>query len=109
MNFDVFSGLMVPSALRQDPKCRSEIPEYLRIIAKPVVDAILAGKPLSDEDLLKRILAERDSCGRKKLGTMLKVFEYGSLNEEWCSLFLKEASVCFLKIAKVGTYGQSFH
>lgn len=40
----------------KDPKCRSEIPEYLRIIAKPVVDAILAGKPLSDEDLLKRIL-----------------------------------------------------
>eukprot|EP00434_Breviolum_minutum_P011292 symbB.v1.2.009964.t1/scaffold623.1/size335370/7 len=47
-------GYYMQIVLREDPKCRSEIPEYLRIIAKPVVDAILAGKPLSDEDLLKR-------------------------------------------------------
>lgn len=50
----IISSFLLPC--RKDPKCRSEIPEYLRIIAKPVVDAILAGKPLSDEDLLKRIL-----------------------------------------------------
>merc|ERR1712113_389241 len=36
----------------EDSQCRSEIPEYLRIIGKPVVDAIIEGRPVTNEQLL---------------------------------------------------------
>jgi len=39
----------------EDMQCRSEIPEYLRVIAKPAIDSILAGKPINDRDLLSRM------------------------------------------------------
>lgn len=34
-------GYYMQIVLKEDSKCRSEIPEYLRILAKPLVDAIL--------------------------------------------------------------------
>merc|ERR1719387_555416 len=39
----------------EDSQCRSEIPEYLRIIAKPVVDAVIQGKDIDNKDLLSRM------------------------------------------------------
>lgn len=45
-------GYYFQIVLAEDSQCRSEIPEYLRIIAKPVVDAIIEGKPMDDEHLL---------------------------------------------------------
>ena len=38
----------------QESQCRSEIPEYLRIIAKPVVDAIIGKTPMDNAHLLSR-------------------------------------------------------
>jgi len=45
-------GYYFQIVLAEDTQCRSEIPEYLRIIAKPVVDAIIEGKTVDDEYLL---------------------------------------------------------
>lgn len=45
-------GYYFQIVLAEDSQCRSEIPEYLRIIAKPVVDAIIEGTPVDDEHLL---------------------------------------------------------
>jgi len=45
-------GYYFQIVLAEDTQCRSEIPEYLRMIAKPVVDAIVQRTPLDDEHLL---------------------------------------------------------
>jgi hypothetical protein len=45
-------GYYFQIVLAEDSDCRSEIPEYLRIIAKPVVDAIIEDTPIDDEHLL---------------------------------------------------------
>lgn len=45
-------GYYFQIVLAEDTQCRSEIPEYLRLIAKPVVDAIIEGKSMEDEHLL---------------------------------------------------------
>jgi len=45
-------GYYMQIVLAEDMQCRSEIPEYLRLIAKPLVDAIIEGKPATDEHLL---------------------------------------------------------
>lgn len=45
-------GYYMQIVLAEDMNCRSEIPEYLRILAKPMVDAILAGEPITQEKLL---------------------------------------------------------
>jgi len=45
-------GYYFQIVLAEDSQCRSEIPEYLRIIAKPVVDAIVQKMPVDDEHLL---------------------------------------------------------
>lgn len=48
-------GYYFQIVLAEDSKCRSEIPEYLRIIAKPVVDAIIEGTPIDEKHLLSRM------------------------------------------------------
>lgn len=45
-------GYYMQIVLAEDTNCRSEIPEYLRVIAKPMTDAIVTGKPLDDDHLL---------------------------------------------------------
>jgi len=46
-------GFYMQIVLAEDSRCRSEIPEYLRIIAKPVVDALVLREPISNERLLQ--------------------------------------------------------
>eukprot|EP00439_Symbiodinium_sp_Y106_P009970 s4495_g1.t1 len=46
-------GFYMQIVLAEDSRCRSEIPEYLRIIAKPVVDALVLHEPISNERLLQ--------------------------------------------------------
>jgi len=48
-------GYYFQIVLAEDSKCRSEIPEYLRVIAKPLVDAIIEGSPIDQEHLLARM------------------------------------------------------
>merc|ERR1712154_621331 len=48
-------GYYFQIVLAEDSQCRSEIPEYLRVIAKPVVDAIVAKRSLNNKDLLSRM------------------------------------------------------
>lgn len=45
-------GYYFQIVLAEDSNCRSEIPEYLRIIAKPVVDAIIGQTSIDDASLL---------------------------------------------------------
>jgi len=40
--------------LAEDSNCRSEVPEYLRILAKPIVDSIITGESSSEQALLAR-------------------------------------------------------
>ncbi|CAE7584229.1 RANGAP1 [Symbiodinium necroappetens] len=46
-------GFYMQIVLAEDSRCRSEIPEYLRIITKPVVDALVLHEPISNERLLQ--------------------------------------------------------
>lgn len=46
-------GFYMQILLAEDSRCRSEIPEYLRIITKPVVDALVLHEPISNERLLQ--------------------------------------------------------
>jgi len=48
-------GYYFQIVVAEDSSCRSEIPEYLRVIAKPVVDAIIEGTPIDDKHLLSRM------------------------------------------------------
>merc|ERR1712183_332643 len=48
-------GYYFQIVIAEDMKCRSEIPEYLRVIAKPIVDAIIDGSPIDDQHLLSRM------------------------------------------------------
>ena len=52
-------GFYMQIVLAEDSRCRSEIPEYLRIIAKPVVDALVLHEPISNERLLQRSLVSK--------------------------------------------------
>lgn len=47
-------GYYFQIVLAEDSNCRSEIPEYLRMILKPVVDAIIEGKEPTDEYVLAK-------------------------------------------------------
>merc|ERR1711879_376544 len=47
-------GYYMQIVLAEDSACRSEIPEYLRILAKPVVDSIITGEPATEEALFDR-------------------------------------------------------
>ncbi|CAK9037134.1 unnamed protein product [Durusdinium trenchii] len=46
-------GYYMQIVLKEDSKCRSEVPEYLWILAKPLVDAILSHEPITEEGLLQ--------------------------------------------------------
>lgn len=48
-------GYYFQIVLAEDSTCRSEIPEYLKVIAKPLVDAITEGSPIDKEHLLSRM------------------------------------------------------
>lgn len=50
----------------QDSKCRSEIPEYLRILAKPLVDAILEKRSATERELFEGTQLVAGGRGRKK-------------------------------------------
>jgi len=45
-------GYYFQIVLAEDMQCRSEIPEYLRVIAKPLVDSIIQGSPSDDQTML---------------------------------------------------------
>lgn len=46
-------GYYMQIVLKEDSKCRSEIPEYLRILAKPLVDAILEKRSATERELFE--------------------------------------------------------
>merc|ERR1711939_398778 len=47
-------GYYMQIVLAEDSQCRSEIPEYLRAAAKPMVDALVAGEPVTNDYLFKQ-------------------------------------------------------
>jgi len=50
---DRHRGYYSQIVLAEDPVCKSEIPEYLRILTKPVVDAIIEKRPLEHKAIVQ--------------------------------------------------------
>lgn len=78
-------GYYMQIVLAEDMKCRSEIPEYLRAIAKPVVDAIVEGKPVTQQDLFV-------SEGGLLLRELLDIYNYLPPNCKPSSTVFDDAS-----------------